>query len=239
MKKENKKDIYGRIYMITNLINKKRYVGLTTKTLEERFQAHLNKAIVERSAIQKAMKKYGKENFTIEQLDIASSKGELFEKELNWIAKLDTFNGYGYNLTAGGGGITDMSIEIRQKISKTKTGKSILKLKGRVRSKEERIKISRGLGAKKVKGTHKISKNEIFYDYPTQAKKDGFNPSLICAVIKGKRPHHKNYVFEYVNDANPDLPIDNKKSMAVQRIETETDDQNIMSPRDRDPSIRG
>jgi hypothetical protein len=130
-----------------------------------------------------------------------------------------------------------MSLEIRQKISKSKTGKTNPKLQGRVRKIEERIKISRGLGAKAVKGTHKIFGTEIFYDYPTQAKKDGFNPSLICAVIKGKRNHHKNYVFEYIDDANPDPSIESKASIEVQRIETETDNQNITSPRDRDSSI--
>lgn len=213
--------VYGRIYLITNLINDKKYVGLTTKSLRERFDAHLNRACHERSVIQKAIKKYGKENFSIIEIDNALTKEDLFNKEREWIAKYDTYLGWGYNQTEGGGGIVNMSQEIRDKISKTKSGKKIPKLQGRKRSIDERLKISRSLGAKRVKGVHKIFGNEIFHDYPTQAKKDGFNPSLVCAVIKGKRNHHKNYIFEYVNDANPDQPIESKDSIEVQRIGNE------------------
>jgi group I intron endonuclease len=72
MKQENK--VYGQIYVITNLLNNKKYVGLTTKSLEERFLAHQERATKEKSVIQKAIKKYGKDNFTIERLDQASSK---------------------------------------------------------------------------------------------------------------------------------------------------------------------
>jgi group I intron endonuclease len=213
---------YGTVYKITNKLNGKSYVGITTKSIHERFQAHLDRSVKSRSAIQKAIKKYGKENFIIEELDSALNKTELYEKEVYWIAKLDTFNCYGYNLTIGGGGITEMSQEIRDKISKTKSGKSIPKLKGRVIKKDQRIKISRSLGASIVKCTN-IDTNEFFYlDYPTQGKEYGFNPSLICAVIKGKRNHHKGFIFEYVNYANPSLITETKESVAVQRIDSET-----------------
>ena len=215
-----KKEVYGRIYMITNLINDKKYVGLTTKTIEERFKSHLYRANHEKSVVQKAIKKYGKDNFKIEEIDLAYTKESLIEKEIFWIKDKNTLI-EGYNLTVGGEGVSQMTEEIKKKISKTKTGSTMPTLKGVPRTKEDRLKISRGLGAKRVKGTHKIFKNEIFYDYPTQAKVDGFNPSLICAVIKGKRPHHKNYIFEYVDDANPDRPIESNNSIEVQRIDTE------------------
>jgi group I intron endonuclease len=239
MNKESINNIYGRIYVITNLLNQKKYVGLTTKSLKERFQAHLNKAIIERSAVQRAIKKYGKENFIIEELDIAHSKEELYKKEEFWISKLNTFLGYGYNLTNGGGGITEMSQEIKDKISKSKTGKSVPKLKGLKRSKDQKLYISRQMGSRPVKGTHKETGKVIYLDYVTQGREYNFNPSLISAVIYGKRSHHKGYIFEYVNNANPDLIIESKKSMAVQRIETETVNQNIMSPRDRNSLNKG
>ena len=34
------KEIYGYIYLITNLINKKQYVGQTVQTIEQRFKEH-------------------------------------------------------------------------------------------------------------------------------------------------------------------------------------------------------
>lgn len=215
-------EVYGRVYLITNKINDKKYVGVTTKTLEERFQAHLDKATNERSVIQKAMKKYGKKNFEISLLEEAFSKKELFELEIKWIAEFNSYLGWGYNQTEGGGGIVNMSENIRKKISKTKTGKKIPKLQGRERKIKEKMKISRSLGAKFVKGIHKENGNVIYLNYATEGKKYGLNPSLICAVIKGKRNHHKGYVFEYVDYVNPDLIAENNKSAAVQRIESET-----------------
>lgn len=210
--------MYGKVYKITNNLNKKSYVGITTKTLEERFQAHLDKAVRERSAVQKAMKKYGKENFSIELLDTASSKEELFEKEFFWIEKLGTYKGFGYNLTAGGGGITNMSEEIRAKISKTKTGKSIEKLKGRKITHEWRTKISRTLGGKRLKLTNQVTGEVIFLDYLNQCRDYNLSPGNVSMVLHGKRKHTKNFTVEY---ANPDLPTENKDSVAVQRIDGE------------------
>jgi len=204
---------YGLIYMITNNINNKKYIGVTTKTLEERFNGHINRANKERSAIQKAIHKYGKDNFTIIEIDTAVSEEDLFNKERMYIKKYNTYLGLGYNLTEGGGGIVNMSEEIRQKISKTKTGAVIPKLHGRHISKEQRIKISRTLGAKKVECTNEKTGNVFYLDYPTQGKELGFNPSLICAVIKGKRPRHKNHIFKYIDDANTEETTESKNSV--------------------------
>jgi len=210
--------VYGRIYLITNLTNQKKYVGLTTKTIQERFESHWNRATKERSAIQMSMKKYGKENFKIEEIEVAPNKEVLYERELYWIEHYNTFKGDGYNLTIGGGGITDMSQEIRDKISKSKTGKKIAKLQGLKRSNKNRLHISRQMGSKPVKGTHRETGEVIYLDYVTKGKEMGFNPSLISAVIYGKRNHHKGFIFEYVNYANPDLLIEDNESMTVQRI---------------------
>ena len=64
----------GKIYKITNKINGKVYVGQTTKTLKERFEKHCWGTTKKDSyhfnmAIKKAIKKYGKENFTIELIE--------------------------------------------------------------------------------------------------------------------------------------------------------------------------
>lgn len=219
---------YGTVYKITNKLNGKAYVGITTKSIQERFDAHLNRATRERSAIQNAMKKYGKDNFEIVEIDTATTEVELFEKERFWIAHFNTFSENGYNLTEGGGGIVNMSQEIRAKISKSKTGIPCLKQRGKTISKEQRILISRTLGASQVKGTNLTTGEIILLDYPTQGKEFGFNPSLICAVIKGKRNHHKGYTFEYVNHANQNLIVESNESAAVQRIASETLNGNII-----------
>ena len=90
------------IYCITNKINNKKYVGLTTKPIKLRFYYH--KYLAEHNKgyyLHAAMRKYGVENFEIEKLDTAKNIEELKEKEIEYIKKLDTFRN-GYNLTEGG-----------------------------------------------------------------------------------------------------------------------------------------
>lgn len=87
------------IYKITNKINSKIYIGQTIRSIEERWKEHAEKG----SALYRAIHKYGKENFTIEQIDVAVNRDELDEKEKYWIKHYDSTNKKkGYNLTSGG-----------------------------------------------------------------------------------------------------------------------------------------
>lgn len=97
----------GFIYKITNVINGKIYIGKTSKTIEDRFKNHIKQAKRgdDNSYLHSAMKKYGFENFLVEQLDVADSIEELNSKEIYWIDKLDSRNSHiGYNQAAGGDG---------------------------------------------------------------------------------------------------------------------------------------
>lgn len=95
----------GKIYKITNLVNGKIYVGQTTKSLNERFQRHCWGTTEKDSyhlnmAIKKAIKKYGKSNFTIELIEEVEAD-KLDEREVYWILYYDSYN-KGYNCTIGG-----------------------------------------------------------------------------------------------------------------------------------------
>lgn len=97
--------ILGKIYKITNKVNGKLYIGQTTQTLKERFQRHcwgvsLNDKYHFNMAIKQAIKKYGKENFTIELIEEVEV-GKLNEREIYWISFYDSYN-KGYNCTLGG-----------------------------------------------------------------------------------------------------------------------------------------
>lgn len=93
----------GVIYLVTNLIDSKQYVGLTTTSLDERWGRHLEQALRKNaSLVHKAIASFGKENFTIETIDSASSPKELRAKEREWIKKLNTLTPNGYNVTLGG-----------------------------------------------------------------------------------------------------------------------------------------
>lgn len=93
------------IYVITNMVNKKQYVGKTNRTIKERFQEHCKDCRhgrVEKRPLYDAMNKYGVENFSVAELEECSSS-EACERERHWIETLDTFRN-GYNATAGGDG---------------------------------------------------------------------------------------------------------------------------------------
>ena len=62
------------IYKITNKINNKSYIGISTR-LFERIQYHFE---CPNSKMKKDLKKYGIENFKFEILDVPNSNGDFF-----------------------------------------------------------------------------------------------------------------------------------------------------------------
>jgi len=117
--------MFGAIYCITNAVNGKQYVGQTTLTPAKRWWWHLKYARDgSRSALHCAIRKYGKGAFVVEQIDSADSKGELSEKEIFHIAALKTIAPAGYNLTAGGEGMSGWcsTEETRKKQSESLRG---------------------------------------------------------------------------------------------------------------------
>lgn len=98
----------GIVYKATNKINEKKYIGITSKTLNERKNEHIkmSKTSKPKYIFHKAIKKYGKDNFDFEIIDAFESTEESSEKEKHYINQYDTFyrNGKGYNMTLGGEG---------------------------------------------------------------------------------------------------------------------------------------
>lgn len=93
------------IYKITNKINGKIYIGQTTGTIHDRWIGHCSDARTQRnnSAIDKAIHKYGEENFSVECLAQVPDE-ERFVEESKYIRKYNsmTSNGYGYNMVLEG-----------------------------------------------------------------------------------------------------------------------------------------
>lgn len=93
----------GFIYKITNNVNGKVYIGQTIQTIKERFYQHCATKCsdsVLNMAIHKAIKKYGKSNFTIEVIEEVD-KNSLNDREKFWIEYYNSYNN-GYNSTRGG-----------------------------------------------------------------------------------------------------------------------------------------
>lgn len=93
----------GRIYLISNNINSKLYVGQTIQTLNKRFNGHCCYSKSDRSVnmyIKRAIHKYGRDKFHITLIEECPIN-LLNEREKYWIAFYDSYN-KGYNLTKGG-----------------------------------------------------------------------------------------------------------------------------------------
>lgn len=93
------------IYCIKNNVNGKCYVGKTLKSPEERFSEHLydaQKPTEENRPLYRAIKKYGKDNFSLHVLEECTD-GLASEREIWYIKKLKTY-AHGYNATIGGDG---------------------------------------------------------------------------------------------------------------------------------------
>lgn len=99
----------GFIYLVSNNINNKKYIGQTKRTVEERWSDHLSKLQSDVNYFHNAILKHGKEHFYIETIDIVTAKdpdtlNEILNKgEIYYIAKYNTVHPNGYNLTNGGG----------------------------------------------------------------------------------------------------------------------------------------
>jgi len=95
------------VYLITNLKNKKQYVGITSKSIAWRWKIHNEDAYSKldyTSHFYSALRKYGRQNFSIQLLQLADTWEEVCGLEKKYIKLLKTKAPNGYNLTDGGTG---------------------------------------------------------------------------------------------------------------------------------------
>lgn len=123
------------IYLITNKINNKQYVGQTTKSYQLRFKEHCYYAKTNIKSnpqlIDAKIKQYGIENFTVQLLESVPINLK-DEREQYYIKLYNTYK-KGYNRTIGGDFNPMFDNSIRQKHSRI------------VKSLEHRKKISEGV----------------------------------------------------------------------------------------------
>jgi group I intron endonuclease len=85
------------IYLITNNINGKIYIGKSINSTEDYYGSGIS--------INRAINKYGKKNFTKKILEKCDNINDLNEKEIFWIKYYDSTNrDIGYNIAEGGNG---------------------------------------------------------------------------------------------------------------------------------------
>jgi len=114
--------MYGVIYKVTNTVNGNIYIGQTKTALYKRWSKHCSDA---RSGagwiLAAAIRKHGREAFTVEVVEECPDKDALNAAEIAWILKLQPT----YNSCGGGGGLGSPSPEVRAKISATSRGRKV------------------------------------------------------------------------------------------------------------------
>lgn len=97
------------IYKITNKINNKSYIGLSSD-IERRFVEHRRRKDGRNKVLYRAFTLYGLENFEFSIIELCNAT-QLPEREKYWIAYYDTYNN-GYNETLGGEGTCRIDHEL-------------------------------------------------------------------------------------------------------------------------------
>lgn len=116
------------IYLITNKINSHMYVGGSID-IEKRFNEHKRSTGLKSSRVDRAIKKYGADNFTYQIItELPADWSIIGEHEKYWIKFYNTFkDNQHYNLNEGGGGTSGFthSDETKQKIGNVHKDKII------------------------------------------------------------------------------------------------------------------
>lgn len=174
------KEIHGYIYLLTNKINGKQYVGHTTTTIKKRFDKHCCPAKANKKCvISRAIKKYGRENFIVQELAVAYNQEELTFLEGMYICWFNTlvYNEYGYNVAEIINGKGKHSEETKEKM------KSLAK-------EPERLKISSEQG-KKRRGKSSINSSSKYCGVTS------YKTVFICDIHYNKKTIHLgNYPTE-------------------------------------------
>ncbi len=93
----------GVVYLITNSVNRKKYVGITVTGLQTRINGHVNAAARGKAGkLYDAIRAIGAHRFQIVVLENVNSRTRLAELEKQYIEQYDCVR-RGYNMTAGGG----------------------------------------------------------------------------------------------------------------------------------------
>lgn len=201
------------VYVHVNLINGKKYFGITIQEPEKRWKN--GSGYSNNAHFTNAINKYGWENFAHFILykdipiKIAKNIEEMLIKEhMSYDPRL------GYNRTYGGE-LEKHTKETRRKMSKSHKGlkqseearkKISDAMKGREISEEWRQKISDAQpNRRSVEAIdHKTGERVYYFESTMSAERSGFNRADIRECCNGKRKTHKGYVWRYAKEVNDD-----------------------------------
>jgi group I intron endonuclease len=201
------------VYCTTNLINNKKYIGSHTRNLDEYLGSGVD--------ITKAIKKYGKDNFTRQILAEVDSYELMRELEEYWCEYFDVENNkLFYNRTNKGIGSPRgwiMTQETRQTKNLSQINKPKHTQEGKQKLREQRLGIDYfGNKGKKLKESHRKKAAENRYKPILQytiegtfikewesativANQNGWNRANIHSCCRGKQKTSYNFIWKYKN----------------------------------------
>lgn len=176
--------MYGYVYLTTNQVNGKVYVG---QHRAEAFDAGYKGS---GDALWAAIRKYGWKNFSVEMIDQADTQEQLDRKEIFWIEQFRSTHEC-YNIAKGGAGVSGVvyTEEVRKRMSDShkkwaalpeNRAKMAESQRGRVLSEETRNKISIA-----NRGKHSSTKGKK--NPKVSAALKGRKRPDISAALKGKK----------------------------------------------------
>lgn len=173
------------IYLVTNKINGRMYIGQTVKDLDHRKKQHINNALKgnsDNNYLHNAIIKYRQNNFTWVILhDNITDINLLNRLEIFYIGYYNTFND-GYNLTAGGGGSLG---RITSQKTRNKIKKSLLGFKHSVQTRKNMSKAVKGV-KHPMYGKHHSEKSKRKMSKSRKGKyKLGKHPRARAVVVCG------------------------------------------------------
>jgi group I intron endonuclease len=176
---QNDPAFYGVIYLVTNTVNGKVYIGQTTLVLAERWKRHCNSG-KQKTRLGHAIAKHGRDAFVIEVIESCASKAEMNAAEIRHIAARSSTNvERGYNVAPGGGGTGPRTRESVERGAD--------KLRGKPLTEETKLKLRAAMIGRKQTPEH------VSAMLAGKARKSGFkhSPEAIAKMSAnraGKRP---------------------------------------------------
>ena len=208
------------VYTITNNINNKQYVGISSN-LKKRWYDH-KKVDGWCPALHNSMKKYGVENFTFRHIADAFTWNDACELEKKLIEEFNTKSPNGYNLTLGGDGTlgykhTEEECKRRSERCPTRNPE-IMKL---IADKQRGVKRPQTSGINNamfgrtglkshvlkhtILATNISTGKELILNGSKEIEEHGFHRSHVYQCAKNKRKTHNNHTFKFVGVNNEPL----------------------------------
>lgn len=207
------------LYMATNLVNGKRYIGQTWQTLANRKSKHISDSLSgrEKCYFNLAIVKHGKQNFIWKEIDRVFTAKASDALEIHYIKYYKTRDrNIGYNLARGGRvnrGFKKTAEQNKAASERMKRlyaeGKIIAPSKGKIYSEEQKIKmIGYNPLSKEVRCTET---GQIYPSIREAARQTGTNRSSLRHVIIGNQLTAGDLHWESYPRTQVDKDRDNKK----------------------------